>query len=52
MTYWWPGPDRLVIDADDYAGHRIHAWCTKVDPNSFPLVERGFSWVRETPYNR
>ncbi|MCV7203748.1 DoxX family protein [Mycolicibacterium peregrinum] len=52
LTYWWPGPDRLVIDADDYAGHRIHAWCTKVDPNSFPLVERGFSWVRETPYNR
>lgn len=52
LTYWWPGPDRLVIDADDYAGHRIHAWCTKVDPSSFPLVERGFSWVREQPYNR
>lgn len=52
LTYWWPGPDRLVIDADDYAGHRIHAWFTKLDPNSFPLVERGFSWVREEPYNR
>lgn len=52
LTYWWPGPNRLVIDADDYAGHRIHAWCTKVDPNSFPVVERGFSWVREGSYNR
>ena len=52
LTYWWPGPGRLVIDADDYAGHRIHAWCTKIDPKSFPLVERGFSWVREEPYNR
>jgi hypothetical protein len=52
LTYWWPGENRLVIDADDYAGHRIHAWCTKVDPTSFPLVERGFSWVREQPYNR
>ncbi|TDH56247.1 DoxX family protein [Mycobacterium eburneum] len=52
LTYWWPGPNRLVIDADDYAGHRIHAWCTKLDADSFPLVERGFSWVQEQPYNR
>lgn len=52
LSYWWPGPHRLVIDAEDYAGHRIHAWCTKLDPKSFPLVERGFSWVQEQPYNR
>ncbi|MRH91727.1 DoxX family protein [Nocardia sp. SYP-A9097] len=52
LTYWWPGPGRLVIDANDYAGHRIHAWFTKLDPNSFPLVARGFSWVQEQPYNR
>ncbi|MFF2551195.1 DoxX family protein [Nocardia sp. NPDC058058] len=52
LTYWWPGPGRLVIDADDYAGHRIHAWFTQLDPKSFPLLERGFSWVREEPYNR
>ncbi|MFB7716688.1 MULTISPECIES: DoxX family protein [unclassified Nocardia] len=52
LTYWWPGPGRLVIDADDYAGHRIHAWFTQLDPKSFPLLERGFSWVQEEPYNR
>lgn len=55
LTYWWPDAgttDRIVIDGDDYAGHRIHAWFTRMDPASFPLVERGFNWVQEQPYNR
>ncbi|MFE9582547.1 DoxX family protein [Nocardia sp. NPDC006044] len=52
LTYWWPAPGRMIIDADDYAGHRIHTSFTEVDPKSFPLLERGFSWVQEQPYNR
>jgi hypothetical protein len=54
LTYWWPDPgtDRIVIDGEDFAGHRIHAWFTRMDPSSFPLVERGFNWVQEQPYNR
>jgi uncharacterized membrane protein YphA (DoxX/SURF4 family) len=54
LTYWWPddGTDRIVIDGEDFAGHRIHAWFTHLDPASFPLVERGFNWVQEQPYNR
>jgi hypothetical protein len=54
LSYWWPdpGPDRIVIDGEDFAGHRIHAWFTRMDPNSFPLVERGFNLVQEQPYNR
>jgi hypothetical protein len=54
LTYWWPGPgtDRIVIDGEDFAGHRIHAWFTRLDPTSFPLVERGFNWIQEQPYNR
>ena len=54
LTYWWPEPgtDRIVIDGEDFAGHRIHAWFTRMDPGSFPLVERGFNWVQEQPYNR
>jgi hypothetical protein len=44
--------DRIVIDGEDFAGHRIHAWFTRVDPASFPLVERGFNWVQERPHNR
>ncbi|WP_067813697.1 DoxX family protein [Nocardia inohanensis] len=52
LTYWWPGPGRIIIDADDYDGHRIHASFTELDTESFPLLERGFSWVQEQPYNR
>jgi len=54
LSYWWPGSgtDRMVIDGEDFAGHRIHAWFTRMDPGSFPLVERGFNWVQEQPYNR
>ncbi len=46
------GPGRMNIDAADYAGHRIHTSVTKLDPKSFPLLERDFSWVQEQPYNR
>ncbi|MFE2955122.1 DoxX family protein [Nocardia tengchongensis] len=52
LSYWWPAPGKMVVDAADYSGHRIHAWFTEVDPKSFPLTERGFSWVQEQPYNR
>jgi hypothetical protein len=54
LTYWWPEPgtDRIVIDGEDFAGHRIHASFTQMDPGSFPLVERGFNLVQEQPYNR
>ena len=55
LSYWWPDAgsvDRIVIDGEDFAGHRIHAWFTQMDPGSFPLVERGFNWVQEQPYNR
>ena len=55
LSYWWPdsgSTDRIVIDGEDFAGHRIHAWFTRMDPGSFPLVERGFNWVQEQPHNR
>ncbi|MQY20533.1 DoxX family protein [Nocardia macrotermitis] len=52
LTYWWPGTNRLVIDANDYSGHRIHAWLTKLDPKTFPLTDNTFSWIQEHPNNR
>lgn len=53
LTYWWPGqPNQMIVDGDDYAGHEIHLRVTRMDPASFPLVERGFNWVQEAPYNR
>ncbi|MFJ9364442.1 hypothetical protein ACIRRA_08515 [Nocardia sp. NPDC101769] len=51
LGYWWPGPGRMVVDADDYSGHRIPAWFTRLDPKSFPLLERGFGWVQKRLYN-
>ena len=54
-TYWWPdegSTERIVIDGADFSGHEIHAWFTRLDPASFPLVERGFNWVQERPNNR
>ncbi|MCW2513099.1 MAG: hypothetical protein JWR11_2141 [Mycobacterium sp.] len=55
LSYWWPdsgSTGRIVIDGEDFAGHQIHAWFTRLDPGSFPLVERGFNWVQEQPHNR
>ena len=55
LTYWWPdegSTERIVIDGADFSGHEIHAWFTRLDPASFPLVERGFNWVQERPNNR
>lgn len=40
---------QVCIDGEDFAGHRIDAWFTRMDPASFPLVERGFNWVQEHP---
>ena len=44
-------PDR-VVDGEDFAGHKIHASFTRMDPGSFPLVERGFNWIQEQPHNQ
>ncbi|MGL6237119.1 MAG: DoxX family protein [Segniliparus sp.] len=52
LTYWWPRPGSMVIDGEDYVGHRVHIWFDRMDPSAFPLVERGFNWVQEHPYNR
>ncbi|MFQ6330476.1 hypothetical protein ACLMAL_30660 [Nocardia sp. CWNU-33] len=51
LTYWWPEPNRMVI-VGDFAGHRVHAWFTGVSIGSFPLIDRGFNWIQEEPYNR
>jgi hypothetical protein len=55
LSYWWrelENMDRIVIDGEDWSGHKIDAWFTKMDPGSFPLIERGFNWSQEEPYNQ
>jgi hypothetical protein len=51
LTYAQSSPDRLVIDGP-FAGHRIHLTAHQQDPKKFLLVNRGFHWINERPYNR
>ena len=34
-------PNRIVIDGEDFAGHRIHAWFTRMDPANVPTRRTG-----------
>jgi hypothetical protein len=51
LTFERPEPNRLVLDGD-MDGHRLHMRLTLVERNSFLLVNRGFHWVQESPFNR
>ena len=51
FTIQQPAGDRLILDGD-LAGKKLHMETTYVDPNRFLLVNRGFNWVQERPFNR
>ena len=38
--------------AGEVAGARIEAVCERLEAKSFLLMNRGFHWVNETPFNR
>ena len=43
--------NQLTLDGEmDH--HKIHMQLQLVDRNSFTLVNRGFHWVQEVPFNR
>jgi uncharacterized membrane protein YphA (DoxX/SURF4 family) len=44
-------PDQLTLDGD-MDGHKTHLQLKLVDRNSFLLVNRGFHWIQEFPFNR
>jgi hypothetical protein len=44
-------PDRLNLDGS-MDSHRIHMQLQLVDRNKFLLVNRGFHWIQEYPFNR
>ncbi len=44
-------PDQLILDGD-MDGHKTHLQLKLVDRNSFLLVNRGFHWIQEFPFNR
>lgn len=51
LAYAQPAPGRLILDGT-LDGHVIHAALHRVDPRSFLLVNRGFHWINEYPFNR
>ncbi len=46
-----PATDRLVLDGE-MDGRTVHLQMSSIDRNSFLLVNRGFHWVQEYPFNR
>jgi hypothetical protein len=50
-TYDQPSTDVLVMEGD-WEGHRVAVKMRASDPKGFLLVQRGFHWVNEVPFNR
>jgi hypothetical protein len=46
-----PTPERLLLDGT-MDGHAVHLDLRLVDRSTIPLVNRGFHWIQETPFNR
>jgi hypothetical protein len=51
LSFEQPERNRLVLDGM-MDGHAIRLQMTLFDRNSFLLVNRGFHWVQEYPFNR
>ncbi len=51
LTFQQPSPGLLALDGT-LEGHKVHMQLQVVDPNQFNLLNRGFHWVQEYPFNR
>lgn len=51
FTFQRRAPDQLSLEGD-MDGHKLHVDLRLVDPNKFLLINRGFHWVQEYPFNR
>jgi hypothetical protein len=45
------GAEKLVLEGT-FAGKKVQAKLTRVDESEFLLVNRGFHWINEYPFNR
>jgi len=44
-------PDQLTLDGE-MDSHKIHMQLQLVDLSTFLLINRGFHWIQEYPFNR
>jgi len=51
LAYVRPDPKTLQLDGT-VGGKKIHAVCTLADEKQYLLMNRGFHWINERPYNR
>jgi len=51
FTFQHVAPDQLILDGE-MDSHKIHMQLRLVDRNKFLLVNRGFHWIAEYPFNR
>jgi uncharacterized membrane protein YphA (DoxX/SURF4 family) len=51
FTFQRVGNDQLILDGN-MDSHKIHMQLQLVDRNKFMLVNRGFHWIQEYPFNR
>ena len=51
FTFERPSPDQLTLDGT-MDGHKTHLQLKLVDRNQFRLINRGFHWISEFPFNR
>jgi hypothetical protein len=51
LTFEQPAADRLTL-AGEMNGRAVRMQMHLVDRNSFPLINRGFHWIQEYPFNR
>jgi len=46
-----PGQDELTLDGE-MDGHRFHMQLELLDGNKLLLMNRGFHWIQEYPFNQ
>lgn len=51
FTFQRSTPDQLILDGD-MDSHKLHMQLQLLDREKFLLVNRGFHWVQENPFNR
>jgi uncharacterized membrane protein YphA (DoxX/SURF4 family) len=51
FTFQRLAQDQLTVDGD-MDSHKIHMYLQLFDRNKFRLVNRGFHWIQEYPFNR
>lgn len=51
LTYAWPDPEHWVLQGP-FQGGTVEVRLKKVDLSRYLLVNRGFNWIQEYPFNR